>query len=152
MSQTPTYMTQPGLPFAFQRVLCFALLLGMIAYAIAAALTLQVNGGRGLADHPRPVLEDIAIVVGCAVGVAGAIANVVLRRLAAGQERAQRAMTRFLATLIPLILLEGGCLLAVTVWLLNGKAVPALPTALVLLALAIAIVPFSDPDTAESRG
>ena len=37
-------------------------------------------------------------------------------------------------------------LFALTVWLLNGKTVPTLAVAMVLLALAIVRVPFRDPD------
>ena len=53
--------------------------------------------------------------------------------------------------LVPLAILEGGCLFATTVWMLTGNAVPSLAVALVMLAIAIALVPFSDPDTHSAR-
>ncbi len=58
---------------------------------------------------------------------------------------ATRSQAQFVATLIPLAILEGACLLGITAWLLNGNAVPNLVAALVLLSIAIAMVPFSAP-------
>ncbi|MCA8952227.1 MAG: hypothetical protein KDE27_22140 [Planctomycetes bacterium] len=139
-------MTDSPPPFAAQRVLFLMLLLGMTAYSIGAAVVLQTNDGRGLADQPIPELDSVVIAVGIGTAVAAVAVRALLRRRAAGQPSPERGRTRFLAVLIPLATLEGGCLLGVTAWLLNGNAVPGLAVALVLLAIAIAIVPFRDPD------
>jgi hypothetical protein len=42
-------------------------------------------------------------------------------------------------------MLEAGCLMSLTAWLLNGNPVPGLVVAMVLLSLAILIVPMRDP-------
>jgi hypothetical protein len=134
------------LPFAAQRLVFFALLLGMTMYAIVVAVMLQTSGGKGLAEAPIPQLEVAAVVVGAVSAVVGLALRGGLQRSAAATTGTARSHARFRATLIPLAMLEGGCLFALTVWLLNGAAVPALVVGLVLLSLAIALVPFQDPD------
>ncbi len=135
-----------AIPFAGQRLVCFVLLLGMTAYAIAAAVMLQMNEGVGLADEPNDLLDTIALATGAAIGVVAVALRVFMRSRAETLTGAARSMARFKSILFPLAMLEAGSVFAITVWLLNGAAVPALATALVLLAVAIAIVPFSDPD------
>ncbi|MBX3463521.1 MAG: hypothetical protein KF830_10135 [Planctomycetes bacterium] len=140
----------PGPSFAQQRLVGFALLLGMIFYAVVAAVLLQQNDGKGLAVEPIPVLDLAAPVVGASLGLAAFVLRSVLRRGIDTAPAEQRSMQRFRAMIVPLALLEGGCVLALTVWLLNGHAVPALAVALVLLALAIVVVPFQDPDVGRA--
>ncbi len=141
---------RPPLPFAHQRLVFFGLLFGMVMYAISVAVILQLGDGRGLAEHRIDVLDTVVIVVGAAA-VAGAVTlRVVLQRAADDATGAARSYARFRATLLPLALLEGGVLLALTAWLLDGNTVPHLVTAMVLLSLAIALVPFADPDAGTS--
>ena len=42
----------PQLSFAMQRMVCFALLFGMVMFTIAVAVMLQVNDGLGLLQPP----------------------------------------------------------------------------------------------------
>lgn len=138
-------MDRPSIPFAAQRLVFFALMFGMVAYTVAAAVLLQ-QSGKGLAEEPLPVLEDVALFAGLAFA-AGAM--FLRRRLHGAAERhggAARSAARFRATLIPLAILEGGSLLGTTTWLLTGRPVPGLVVAMVLLSLAILIVPLRDPD------
>ncbi|MFY9345126.1 MAG: hypothetical protein WAT39_21735 [Planctomycetota bacterium] len=133
-------------PFAVQRLVFMALLLGMTMYIVAVAVVLQMGGGKGLAEPPIAPLDTVVIAVAAASATAAFVLRPVLLRAVAGRDEAARSQAAFRATLIPVAMLEGGCLLATTAWLLNGNVVPNLVAALVLLSLAIAIVPFSDPD------
>lgn len=134
--------------FAQLRIVCFALLFGMTSFAVVAAVLLQGNDGKGLAEQPLPMLDPIVI----AVGTAAVIAAVVLRRVlgprATETDPERRLAARFRATLLSIAALEGGCLLGIVTWLLQGDPVPGLVVAMVLLAIAIAMVPFRDPDAA----
>lgn len=136
--------------FAQQRLICIALLLGMSFYAIVVAVVLQTNDGKGLASEPLPALDTVVVVVGAAMAVGAFVLRAALRGAAEQTAVEQRAMARFRAALVPIVLLEGGCLFGVTVWMLNGSAVPGLAVAMVLLAVAIVMVPFSDPDATRS--
>jgi hypothetical protein len=138
--------TTPPPPFAAMRLIYLALVLGMTAYAIVAAVLLQGRGGKGMAEAPIPEFDTIVPIVGAAVAATALLARHLLLRPLAAAAAAARPTLRFRATLIALALLEGGCLFALTAWLLNGNTVPHLAVAMVLLALAIALVPLSDPD------
>jgi hypothetical protein len=132
--------------FAQQRLIAVALLLGMTFFAVVVAVVLQTNSGKGLAAEPIEVLDTVVLVVGASMAVT---AFVLRSLLTAAAERAapdQRPLQRFRAVLVPLATIEGACLFALTVWMLNGKTVPTLVVAMVLLALAIVMVPFHDPD------
>lgn len=139
-------MDRPAPSFAQMRIVYFGLLMGMVGYAVAAAVVLQGQDGKGLATEPIPLLDAIASAAGGALAVAAFAARAVMRGRLAGKAGAELAAARHAATLLPLAMLEGGCLFCITVWLLNGHPVPPLVVALVLLALAIVVVPFSDPD------
>lgn len=139
-------MGQSTPPFATQRVVFFALLMGVLGFAAVVAVMLDQNGGKGLAAAPIDALDTMAIVVGAGLATA---AMLVRRRLQTGTTQLEgeaRAAASFRATLVPLAMLEGGSLLGLTTWLQNGRPVPGLVVALVLLSLAITIVPFTDPD------
>lgn len=136
-----------GIPFAGQRMICMALVLGMAMYAVVVGLILKLNDGVGMIEEPIEVLDTIALVVGIAVAVLAVFARILLAKKAATGDKDQRATPRFLSLVVPLVLLEGGCLLAITVWMLNGNAVPALAVACVLLSIAIAMIPLQDRDT-----
>ena len=137
---------RPRLPFAHQRLVFFGLLLGMVMYAVTVAVILQVGEGKGLAAQRIDALDTIVVAVGGAA-LAGALTlRAVLQRNVESASGAARSHARFQATLVPVALLEGGVLFALTAWLLNGNVVPHLAVAMVLLAIAIAIVPLADPD------
>jgi hypothetical protein len=136
----------PPLPFFQQRLVFFALLFGMAMFAVVVAVVLQTGDGTGLGGEPMPMLDMVSIALGAAMAVAAFVARGTLQRRAAAATGAARSHARFRATLVPLALLEGGVLFCLTVWLLNGVAVPPLVVALVLFAAAIAIVPLHDPD------
>jgi hypothetical protein len=136
----------PPLPFFQQRLVFFALLFGMATFAVVVAVVLQTGDGTGLGGEPMPMLDMVSIALGAAMAVAAFVVRGTLQRRAAAATGAARSHARFRATLVPLALLEGGVLFGLTVWLLNGVAVPPLVVALVLFAAAIAIVPLHDPD------
>lgn len=134
------------MPFAAQRVVFLALLLGMTAYAVAVAVVLQVNEGKGIATAPIPELDAFVVVAGVAFAGTALLLRSKLRSAAERLTGPDRSGAQFRATLIPLAMIEGGCVFGTTVWLLNGNPVPGLVVAMVLLALAIYLVPFADPD------
>jgi hypothetical protein len=136
----------PPLPFFQQRLVFFALLFGMAMFAVVVAVVLQTGDGTGLGGEPMPMLDMVSIALGAAMAVAAFVVRGTLQRRADAATGAARSHARFRATLVPLALLEGGVLFGLTVWLLNGVAVPPLVVALVLFAAAIAIVPLHDPD------
>lgn len=135
----------PALPFAVQRIVYFALIMSMVCYAVVPAVVLQQNGGKGLAEVPLPMLDTVAMTLGAALGVAAIFVRGKLHTVAAAQAGAARARALFRATLVPLAMIEAGCLLGLTAWMMNGNPVPGLVVALVLLSLAILIVPLRDP-------
>jgi lysylphosphatidylglycerol synthetase-like protein (DUF2156 family) len=132
--------------FAQQRIIYFAILLGVVMFLVAVAVLQQTNEGRGLATEPIPALDTAAITLGAVLASVAFFARGPLRRRAEQATGPARSQARFLATLVPLAILEGGCLFAIVTWMLNGTMVPSLVVALVLLAAAIAVVPFADPD------
>jgi len=137
-------------PFAQQRVLFFALPLGVVAFAIAIGVM-----------HADPELSKTLAgedLLGPAVWPVAAGAGVVafgLRRMlqawADGLAGQPRRRARMRATLLPLAVLEGGALFALVAWLLAGKEQPCLVAALVLLAAMLALVPLRDPDEDVAR-
>lgn len=143
---TDQHPTGPAPTFAQQRLVLFALLLGMTMYAIAIAVLLQTADGKGLAPNLPAALDWIVPAVGASLTVAALLLRGTLQRSAAARTGIARAQARFRAALLPVAMLEGGCLLALTMWMMTAAAVPHLVTALVILAIAIAIVPFSDSD------
>jgi hypothetical protein len=143
-------MSSTAPPFAIQRIVCFALLLGMVAFAVVVALVLQSNEGRGLAETRIEVLDTMAIAVGVASATGALVLRTILNGKAAAAPPAERASARFVATLVPLATLEGGCMLALTAWLLNGTMFPNLAVAGLLLTVAIVVVPFRNPDDGSS--
>ena len=136
----------PALPFAMQRLVFLALLLGQSAFAVVVGVLLQTRGGKGLAEVPLPTLDTAVVVTGISLTGAALVLRRILSRVAASMEGDARSNARFRATLIPLAMLEGGSLFGITVWMLNGNAVPPLAVAVVMLAFAVVMVPFSDPD------
>ena len=132
--------------FAQQRLICIALLVGMSFYAIVVAIVLKTNDGKGMAPEPLVILDTVVVAVGAAMAIGAFVLRSVLGGAAEKTAPEQRAMARFRAALVPIVLLEGGCLFGVTVWMINGTPVPGLVVAMVLLAIAIVLVPFTDPD------
>lgn len=142
----------PAPSFAQQRMICFALLTGMALYAIVAAFTLHGNDGQGMVPDTVKALEWLTPVFGVATAVSALLLRRVLQQKADAKPPAERGAARFRATLIPLALIEGGCLFAITIWMMTGATVPHLVVAMVLLAIAIAIVPLHDPDDGDVSG
>ena len=132
--------------FAIQRIIFFVLLMGMTMFLIITAVILQMKDGKGLAEEPLEPLNIASMVIaGSMISMAFVTRGSIGKRaeLASGDERNR---LRFVSRLVPVVMLEGGCLFGTLTWLLNGQAVPALVAALVCLAIAIAIVPFTDPE------
>lgn len=132
--------------FAQQRLIAFALLFGVGAYTLVAAFVLQQNDGKGLQPELPAELADVALLLGPAMLVTGLVLRTVMNRRAEALPVDERAPLRFQAMLLPMAVLEAGALFGITIWMLCGKAVPSLATALVLFAAMIAIVPLRDPD------
>ena len=135
-----------NMPFAGQRMICMALVFGMAMYAIVAGVMIKMNDGVGLSEEPIEVLDAVSLGVGIGAAVIAMVVRVMLTKKAEATDKEHRATPRFLSRIVPLAILEGGCLLAITVWMLNGTALPPLAVACVLLSFAIALVPMQDPD------
>jgi hypothetical protein len=140
-------MQQPpgGLPFAHQRIVFLTMLLSAMMYIVVIAALQQVGGIRPF-EKPLPVFDTIVPVLAATIATGALLLRSVQRQTAEALAGAERQAARFRATLVPLAMVEAGCLFAATAWWLNGTAVPHLVAALVLLSIAIAIVPFQDPD------
>ncbi len=134
-------------PFAQQRVLFFALPMGVIAFAIAIAV---LHGDPELAKAFAGGAGDALADLAWPVAAGALLGGFALRRgLQARAERlagGARLRARFHATLVPLAVFEGGALFGLVGFLLSGKEQPGLIAALVLLAAMLAIVPLRDPD------
>lgn len=135
-----------GPSFAQQRTICIALVLGIAMYVTAVGVILKINDGSGLSDEPIEVLDTAALAVGIAVAIGAMLARSILTKKAKATAKEHRATPRFLARIVPLAIIEGGGLLAITAWMLNGNALPSLAVACVLLSFAIALIPLTDPD------
>jgi F0F1-type ATP synthase membrane subunit c/vacuolar-type H+-ATPase subunit K len=135
-----------NMPFAGQRMVCMALVFGMAMYAIVAGVMLKMNDGLGLSEEPIEVLDTVALIVGITFAVSAVFVRSLMTKKAKAADKDHRATPRFLSRIVPLAIIEAGCLLAITVWMLNGNALPALAVACVLLSIAIAMIPTQDPD------
>lgn len=138
--------TPPSLPFARQRLVCLVILAGILVYTAIAAYMLQTNEWRGLQPDSARMLEDVLVPFGGAIAVGALTTRGVLSRRSATAPPAERPMRRFTATLTAIAMLEGGCVLAITTWMLGGNTMPALVVAGVLFAIAVLAIPFTDPD------
>ena len=127
-------------------MICIALVFGIAMYAIVVGVILKMNEGIGLSDEPIEVLDTVALAVGITVAVVALLIRWILIKKAEATAKEHRARPRLLSRIIPLTIIEGGGLLAITIWMLNGNAVPSLAVACVLLSLAIALIPLTDPD------
>lgn len=140
---------QPSPPFAVQRLVFLALLGGMVAPAIVFAALLAGNEWRGLGDQPVPELGWAATLFGIAIAPIALLLRGKKLAQADGAPPERQGMLRFQARLLPIAMLEGGVLLNLVAWLLNGTILPSVAVAVVLFALAIVVTPFSDPDAAH---
>lgn len=134
-------MARPSAAAAQQRLVLMALVVGMALYIVATAVVLQANDGRGLAADPIPALGTAAAVLGITTATAAIVLRTLLRARAAGDGDGDGERARFTADLVAIALLEAGSLFGTTTWLLTGAAMPGLATALLLLAIAIALLP-----------
>lgn len=134
-----------NLPFSLQRIIFSSLLFVVITFMAVVALMVP-GDGPGLAPEPMAAMDLLAVVFGAITLVAGLFLRWTLHRRADQKQGDARRQARFLATLVPLAVLEGGCLLALVVWMTNGYPLPGLVVALILLSVMIAILPFRDPE------
>jgi hypothetical protein len=141
-------------PFAQQRILFFALPLGVVA--MAGVISVLANDpGPTLPGTPPPAQlppDDLLGAYVWPVAAALAAAAFAVRRYLHGKadaaEGEARRLFRFRATLVPLALLEGGALFGLVAWLIAKNEQPGLIAALVLLAAMLAIIPLQDRDEA----
>jgi len=134
----------PAPTFAQQRIVLVAILSGVVAYAAVVAFVLPGDARPNPAGVP--VLDEVSICAGIGLAVAALLARRALTASAANAAPGERANRQFLARLVPLAMLEGGCMLGLTAWMVNGDPVPGAIVAAVLFALALLLVPFQDPD------
>jgi hypothetical protein len=136
-------------PFATQRLVFLALLGGMVAPAIVFAALLAGNEWRGMSGDPVPELGWAATLFGLAIAPIALLLRGKKLAEAAAAPPERRDMLRFQARLLPIAMLEGGVLLNLVAWLLNGTLMPTVAVAALLFGLAIVVTPFSDPDAAH---
>jgi hypothetical protein len=132
-------------PFAQQRLICFALLLGMVSYATVVAVMLLQNNFQGMATEYIGWLDIAVPATGLCCAVLAWTMKRHLSAAAASLFGVARGNARFRANFIPIAIAEGGCLFGFTAWLLNANW-PPLVTALVLLSISIWFMPMRDPD------
>ncbi|MEZ6037867.1 MAG: hypothetical protein R3F29_10330 [Planctomycetota bacterium] len=132
-------------PFSAQRLMLLAMVFGITMYAIAAGVVIHFNDGKGLVDRMDRTLVDLTTWIGGGAALAALAARQLLQRSVAGLSGDEARMRHFQTRVVPIVILEGGALFALTIWMLSGKDVPPLAVAMVLLAIAIANVPFRDP-------
>ena len=140
---------QPSPPFAVQRLVFLALLGGMVAPAIVFAAVLAGNEWRGMSENPVPELGWAASLFGVAIAPIALLMRGKKLAEADAAPPERQGMLHFQARLLPIAMLEGGVLLNLVAWLLNGTLLPTMAVAVVLFALAIVVTPFSDPDAAH---
>ena len=138
-------MQQQPPPFAVQRILCLALVIGMSIYMVMAAVVLQ-SQEHTILEEPLAGFDIITLIVGGSALLVSLTGRMVLTQRANRTPPERRAMLRFAARLFPIAVLEFGGLLAITGWLLHGTTWPYLGVAGTLLAVAVALVPFTDVD------
>ncbi len=88
-------------PFAAQRLMLWALLLGMVFYAVVVGVVLGQQDWVGLADQPLPILDSVVLGVGGAAVVAAVVMRSVLQGRAAAADAEQRSGLQFQARLVP---------------------------------------------------
>ncbi len=137
---------QVSIPFAGQKMIYMALVVGIAMYAIVAGLILKSNDGIGIIEEPIQMLDTASSLVGITLALAAIAVRIIFNKRANAAELSGRNMQRMLSRLVPIFLLEAACCFAITVWLLNGKAIPSLAVACILLSIAIAMMPLQDPD------
>lgn len=123
-----------------------AMVFGITMYAIVAGVMIGSNDGKGLVENLDGLIVDMTVWIGGGAAIGAITARQLMQRGLEDQPPAAVAARRFVARLVPIAILEAGALFALTIWLLSGKNVPPLAVAMVLLSIAIAIVPFRDPD------
>ncbi|MCA8964072.1 MAG: hypothetical protein H6838_09525 [Planctomycetes bacterium] len=133
-------------PFGAQRLILIALLMGMACYAVVVGVLLSQQDWVGLAEPGIEILETVSLAVGGAALVGALVLRSVLSGRAEAAAPEQRPLLAFQARLMPVAILEGGVLLSITAWMLNGGLMPYVAVAGVLFAIAILFVPFTDPD------
>lgn len=133
-------------PFAQQRLICLALLLGMVSYATVVAVLLLQNGFQGMATEYIGWLDIVVPSVGLVCAILAWQSKRLLSAAAASLFGVARGNAMFRANFIPIVIAEAGCLFGLTGWLLNANAMPHLVTALVLISISIWFMPRRDPD------
>lgn len=139
----------PAPPFAQQRILFFALVLGVVAMAgVIAFLTNEAGAAQPGEPPPEDLLGPYVVPVAAALAAAAFLVRGFLHGKADAAAGEERRRLRFRATFLPLVLLEGGALFGLIAWLQARKEQPGLIAALVLLAGMLAIIPLQDRDEA----
>lgn len=139
-------------PFAQQRILFFAMAMGVVAMAVVIGVLANEIGPTAPGAPPPAQLppDDLLGVFVWPFAAVHATAAFAVRRYLHGKadaaEGEARRMFRFRATLVPLALLEGGALFGLVAWLTAKNEQPGLIAALVLLAAMLAIIPLQDRD------
>lgn len=139
----------PSPPFAVQRLVFLALLGGMLAPAIVFGAMLAGNDWQGLGSAPIPELGWAGALFGLSIAPLALWMRATKLAKAAAAPPEAAPMLRFQGRLLGIALLEGGVLLNLVAWLLNGSLLPSVPVAAGLFLLAVVLTPFSDPDAAH---
>ena len=124
------------------RLTCVALLIGPVMFAAVIAF---MHYGTGAEPDGASELRFLGIVAGASIAVLAPIAFVIRSQIwqrvsGAGGEAAQRT-TYASGVLVFMSLLEMCVLLNLVAWLVTAEFIPAVPVAVVALALSAASLP-----------
>lgn len=117
---------QPQVPTVAQlRVICFALLAGVLLFGVVVAFVLD-DRGSGFAEGVAESLPLIGVAVSVVCTIAAFVARSVVWRSLGGLAGAARQQRYATGVILFAALLEAAALMNVIVWLLTGQSFPTL--------------------------
>ena len=135
-------------PFAQQRLVAIALILAMALMGGVPALVLEP--GKVLVNEAAewPYLKMVSWIF-CALTLVAAIAARMFAHSRAQDAKGEeRAKYFYMSSLLPIVILEAGFMFGFFTWIVTGEALPGLVFACLQFAIALACVPFTDPNKA----
>ena len=137
-------------PFGAQRIICIALVAGQVMYAIVVGICVLTDIDLQPQEQDSlELLDSLLTYAAVPMAIIGVVLRSLLTNYANRLAGSKRLDVRSMSRILPLALIEGACLLAITIYLLN-QSILALPIIGVLLAIGISWIPFRDIDATEA--